>query len=93
VGVALRALLLEHAAALVAAHGLRADDAMQLACARAARNADPQVSVFLCFDSGLRAAAARDQFALSCLRGCLGTTGRLHRDDGRREQRSSVSVG
>jgi predicted nucleic acid-binding protein len=60
--VALRAAVLEDAAALAATYGLRAYDAVQLACARTARDADPQVGVFLCFDEELRDAAVRAGF-------------------------------
>ena len=64
VPVAIHGRVLERAAALVAAHGLRAYDGVQLACASAAREADPQVDSFLCFDSTLRDAAAREGFQL-----------------------------
>ena len=56
--------VLERAAALVAGHALRAYDGVQLACASAARDADPQVDSFLCFDAALRDAAARESFQL-----------------------------
>lgn len=56
--------VLERAVALVATHGLRGHDAVQLACASAAREADPQVDTFLCFDADLSAAAAREGFQL-----------------------------
>lgn len=62
--VTVAGLVLEDAAGLVAGHGLRAYDAMQLACARAARAADPEVGDFLCFDADLRTAAAREGFQL-----------------------------
>lgn len=62
--VSVRGLVLEDAAALVATHGLRAYDALQLACANAARDVDPQVADFLCFDAALNAAAAREGFQL-----------------------------
>lgn len=65
VAVGLRGPVLEQAASLVAAHGLRADDGVQLACASSARQADPEIDVFLCFDNGLGAAAAREGFAQS----------------------------
>lgn len=64
VPVAVHAPVLERAAALVASHGLRAYDGVQLACASAAREADPQVDSFLCFDGELSAAAARAGFQL-----------------------------
>lgn len=62
--VAVQARVLERAAALVATHGLRAYDSVQLACASAARDADPQVDAFLSFDAGLSSAAAREGFQL-----------------------------
>lgn len=62
--VPVRGLVLEDAAGLVARHGLRAYDAVQLACAGAARGADPEVAEFLCFDADLRAAAAKEGFQL-----------------------------
>ena len=65
VAVALRAPVLDHAASVAATHRLRAYDAVQLACALAARNADPQVDVFLCFDGELRDAAGREGFSLT----------------------------
>ena len=64
VPVALHPGVLERAAALVATHSLRAYDAVQLACAVAARSADGQIDTFLCFDSDLRSVAAREGFAL-----------------------------
>jgi predicted nucleic acid-binding protein len=60
--VALPSPILEDAAGLAASRELRAYDAVQLACARAARDVDPQINVFLCFDEQLRAAAAREGF-------------------------------
>ena len=65
VPVALRAQALDEAASSAATHGLRAYDAVQLACALAARRADRDVDVFLCFDRELRDAAGREDFALS----------------------------
>lgn len=56
--------LLEQAATLVASHGLRAYDAIQLASAMAARQADPGCDSFGCFDSDLRRAAAAEGFTL-----------------------------
>ncbi len=64
VPVAVHGQVLERAAALVAGHGLRAYDGVQLACAGAAREADPQVDGFLCFDASLNEAAAREGFQL-----------------------------
>jgi predicted nucleic acid-binding protein len=58
--VALRAPVLERAASLVAVHGLRGYDAVQLGCALAARAADPQVEAFLGFDRRLQQAAVRE---------------------------------
>jgi hypothetical protein len=43
---------------------VRAYDAVQLASALAARAANPGCREFACFDEGLRAAAAREGFAL-----------------------------
>lgn len=63
VPVAVRAPVLERATALVAAHALRAYDAVQLGCAVAARAVDPQIDTFLCFDVELRRAAVREGFA------------------------------
>jgi len=65
IAVVVHGRILEHAAALVAAHGLRADDGVQLACAAATREADPQVDRFLCFDGSLNDAAAREGFQLA----------------------------
>jgi predicted nucleic acid-binding protein len=65
VAVALRSQVLDRAASGAAVHGLRAYDAVQLACALAAREADPQVDAFLCFDPDLRDAARRENFSLS----------------------------
>ena len=39
--------------------------ALPVACARAARAVDARVDAFLCFDDGLRDAAAREGFQLS----------------------------
>ncbi len=64
VAVALSAKLLDHAAGLAATHGLRAYDAIQLATALAAREADPGCDSFACFDAGLRRAAAAEGFVL-----------------------------
>ena len=57
-------VLFEDAARLVAVRGLRAYDAVQLATALAAREADPDCASFACFDTALRAAAAAHGFAL-----------------------------
>lgn len=62
--VALQAEVLERSARLVGAHGLRGYDGVQLACASAAREADPEVDSFLCFDAELSAAAGREGFQL-----------------------------
>lgn len=61
--VAVTAEVLEVAAQLAATHGLRAYDALQLACALAAREADPGCEAFACFDRELSDAAARAGFA------------------------------
>jgi uncharacterized protein len=52
------------AAELTAHHPLRALDAIQLACAIAARKADPGVRTVAAFDTRLRDAAAIEGFAL-----------------------------
>lgn len=62
--IAVTSELLDGAAELVAVHGLRASDGVQLAGALAARRADPGCSSFACFDSGLRAAASRSGLTL-----------------------------
>ncbi len=64
VAVAATAGVLEAAADLVAVHPLGAYDAVQLASAITARRAEPDCQTFACFDSGLRAAAARSGFRL-----------------------------
>jgi len=51
--------ILERAAALCATHALRAYDAVQLASALAAREADPEFVGFAVFDHDLRDAAAQ----------------------------------
>ncbi len=43
---------------------LSVEEAFQLASARAAHHADEQVDGFVCFDAGLRQAAAAEGFAL-----------------------------
>lgn len=60
--VALSASLLEAACALLARHDLRAADAVQLASALAARNADPGIDTFASFDARLSTAAAVEGF-------------------------------
>jgi hypothetical protein len=57
-------ILLDRAADLVATHALRAYDAIQLASACAARDADPACRVFACTDAALRAAAVLEGFKL-----------------------------
>lgn len=59
-----QARVLDAAATLVASRGIRAFDAVQLACALTARAGDPQVDSFLCFDRGLNDAAAQEGFVL-----------------------------
>ncbi len=56
--------VLDDAAGLAGAHGLRAYDAVQLASARAAAAADDRVRTFAAFDAPLRDAAAREGFVL-----------------------------
>lgn len=65
VPIALGAGLLADAAGLVVTYGLRAYDGVQLACAVAARAADPEVDTVLCFDTALSEAAAREGFNLA----------------------------
>lgn len=55
-------LILEEACRLLAAHGLRAYDAVQLSTALAARRAHPECDEFACFDARLSAAAAAQGF-------------------------------
>ena len=55
--------VLELAVRLLAAHPLRAYDAVQLASAAAARDAEPELLRFACFDERLAAAAAAEGFA------------------------------
>lgn len=62
--VAATAAVLDDAARLTGVHGLRAYDAIQLAAARAARNADDGCADFAAFDGALRDAAAAEGFAL-----------------------------
>lgn len=56
--------ILDDAARLCAAHGLRAYDAIQLASALAARTADPACDTVAAFDDSLRQAASAEAFAL-----------------------------
>ena len=62
--VGLPAEILEHGAHLVAVHGLRGYDAVQLSSALAARAADPSCATVACFDDRLRNAAAAEGFTL-----------------------------
>ena len=62
--VALTPAVLDAATSALPAHGLRAYDAVQLASALTARDADPECSAFACFDSGLREAVAAAGFEL-----------------------------
>ncbi len=62
--VATTADILETAARLVGVHSLRAYDAVQLASAKAAAEAVPDCRTVAVFDSTLRAAAAKEGFAL-----------------------------
>jgi len=64
VRVAVGTALFAEAAGLVARHGLRAYDGVQLACAVAARRADPGISTVACFDRELGEAVAREGFRL-----------------------------
>ncbi len=56
--------ILEEAARSVARHPLRAFDAVQLACALAARAADATLTELACFDEALAAAARAEGFTL-----------------------------
>lgn len=56
--------IVDDATSVVARHGLRAYDGMQLASALAARRADPDVDTIACFDVELASAAAREGFRL-----------------------------
>lgn len=56
--------VLEQAARLTGSHGLRAYDAVQLACASAARRIDPDCTSLAVFDTALRRAAATEGFTL-----------------------------
>jgi predicted nucleic acid-binding protein len=64
VAVAVAGEVLEWAAHLVGSEPLRAYDGVQLASALVAREADPDLVRFACFDRDLRDAAARHGFAL-----------------------------
>jgi predicted nucleic acid-binding protein len=57
--------LLDDAARLVATHGLRAYDGVQLATALAARGADPACRTVAAFDNELRRSAAAEGFDLA----------------------------
>jgi predicted nucleic acid-binding protein len=59
-----RVEVLDQAAQNCARHGLRAYDAVQLACATATRRADPRCGSFVAFDRALRTAAATEGFAV-----------------------------
>jgi hypothetical protein len=56
--------ILDGAARLVATHGIRAYDAVQLASAIAARDVDSDCATFACFDRPLRRAAMAEGFDL-----------------------------
>jgi predicted nucleic acid-binding protein len=60
----LPAAILDEAARLVATHGIRPYDSVQLASAIAARRADPGCTTVACFDHRLRRAAAAESFGL-----------------------------
>lgn len=60
--VAADASILDSAARLVAIHGLRAYDAVQLASALAVRLVDPECRTFVAFGAELTAAAAAEGF-------------------------------
>ena len=62
--VATTAGILDEAARLCAAHGLRAYDAVQLSSALAVRHADDSCTAFAAFDRSLRRAAAAEGFDL-----------------------------
>ena len=62
--VAVTLTVLDEAARLCAAHGLRAYDAMQLSCALAARSADGDCTSLAAYDDALRRAAAAEGFRL-----------------------------
>ena len=56
--------VLDEAARLVAAHGLRAYDGLQMAAGKMARDAEPSCQGFACFDEDFRRAAAAEGFSL-----------------------------
>lgn len=56
--------VLDAAARLAATHGLRAYDAVRLACALAAREAEPACETMLAADIALHRAAAAEGFAI-----------------------------
>lgn len=60
--VAVRDRVLGDAARACSRHGLRAYDAVQLAAATAARDADPSLTTFACYDHELVDAARREGF-------------------------------
>jgi predicted nucleic acid-binding protein len=62
--VAVTGSVLDEAARLCAAHGLRACDAVQLSSALAVRQADEDCTAFAAFDRSLRTAAAAEGFDL-----------------------------
>ena len=62
--VSTTALVMDDAARLTGVHGLLADDAIQLACARAARTAEPTCTSLAAFTESLRDAAAAEGFDL-----------------------------
>jgi uncharacterized protein len=62
--VAATGLVLSEAAGLAIGHGLRAYDAVQLASAVAARQADIACNIFACFDKNLASAAQAEGFTL-----------------------------
>lgn len=62
--VAVSQPLLDHAASLVATHGLRAGGGVQLAAALAVRRSDPRCDTFACFDTTLTAAAVTHGFGV-----------------------------
>lgn len=62
--VALTDRVLADAARACARHGLRACDAVQLAAALAARDADPTLEGFVCFDDELASAARLEGFRI-----------------------------
>ncbi|MQA17092.1 MAG: PIN domain-containing protein [Pseudonocardiaceae bacterium] len=62
--VAVTPAVLDDAARCTGVHGLRAYDAIQLAAARAARDADDDCTGLAAFDNALRSAAAAEGIAL-----------------------------